>query len=601
MEMGLEMGLEEFRKKISEKIMLDEETISILYTALKQDVKAIMLRGPPGTGKTLLTVLIAELLGAEYVFYQCTTGTTEDDLLFKFVPSEETKSGIKIIYGPLPEALIKSQKKPVVLCLDEFDKTRPSADAMLLDFLQNCRVSVRIENEKNITGNKNNLIVFLTSNDEREFSEPLLRRVVSLKLSYLSPRDVYCILKNEFDEKITVLLTQIYSDTILAGLRKPATVQELKQLGNAIKILGDNADFAMLLRSYIIKYDDDWETFLQYIQSREPYQFANELNNFDNTSSNIVISAYESKEIEKKIEKEIEKKIEKRMPVKIPKLSWQRDVTFEQQTVETETEVEEVITEGCIIPSDVDHYDAAIKLFLPEPNESPAFLTGLGEFKKDYAILRCLTFEDLKTMVDQSVTSEKFLKDATVMIKFQLQAVDYIELIKLVKNQATIKYYSKDLIRFTYNDEVDIAVIPRQDTVDIEIVAKNSNIKTIKKIVNSVLAAQKNFVILKKSIKEFKKKAKEIDELIRKVSKDPHSTYCYYIPENIPPQYHEQIKQMVKQAFDKLKEASLLPYKTLEEDRISINNIDIPNSIKRWMREAREVQTDIEIRWIEED
>lgn len=108
----------------------------------------------------------------------------------------------KTILGPLPEALIKSREKLSILVLDEFDKTRPSAGALLLDFLQNCRVSVRISNEdKVIRGNPENLIVFLTSNEEREFSEPLLRRVIVINIPPLPTVTVFNIMLKYFDEK----------------------------------------------------------------------------------------------------------------------------------------------------------------------------------------------------------------------------------------------------------------------------------------------------------------------------------------------------------------------------------------------------------------
>ncbi|MCS7127626.1 MAG: hypothetical protein NZ953_04505, partial [Thaumarchaeota archaeon] len=191
------------------------------------------------------------------------------------LPSETTQSGVEKVLGPLPEALLRSREKVVVLVLDEYDKTRPSADALLLDFLQHARLSVRMSAEERIiTGRKENLIVFLTSNDEREFSEPLLRRCVTITIPHLSVQTIMQILqKHVDDENLVLLLTQLYIDTIQANLRKPATIQELLQLAEAIKALGAEADFTTLVRAFVIKYDDDFSRFTKYVASREPYQF----------------------------------------------------------------------------------------------------------------------------------------------------------------------------------------------------------------------------------------------------------------------------------------------------------------------------------------
>jgi len=265
---------------------VDRTTADLLEKIISNSRKAIMLRGPAGVGKTQLTLLISRYLNAEYIYYQCTYGTDEDMLLYKYVPSEHTKSGIKITLGPVPRALLVSQKRKVVLVLDEFDKTRPSADAMLLDLLQNYRLSLYLgdnDNETIVSGNPENLVIFLTSNDMREFSEPLLRRFVVITLNPLPTSVVYEMLKKRFKENIALLLAQVYDDTLKAGLRKPATIQELIQLGEVLES-GVNARLEDLIRMFIIKYDDDWAKFVQYISSREPYKFVQQGEGNDNIS-----------------------------------------------------------------------------------------------------------------------------------------------------------------------------------------------------------------------------------------------------------------------------------------------------------------------------
>lgn len=179
-------GVNDFICFVSQKLAIAQRTLATLYTAIAMRTP-VLLRGPPGTGKTELTRIVAEYLGAEYHYYQCTFGTTEDDLLYRYVPSENTKSGVRILEGVLPTALRASRNHLTVVVLDEFDKTRATTDAVLLDFLQNCRVSLRInEHEDMVQGCRENLVVFVVSNDEREFSEPLMRRLAVIKLERLT-------------------------------------------------------------------------------------------------------------------------------------------------------------------------------------------------------------------------------------------------------------------------------------------------------------------------------------------------------------------------------------------------------------------------------
>ncbi|MHA1632486.1 MAG: AAA family ATPase [Candidatus Freyarchaeota archaeon] len=362
--------LKEFLER--EGLFYPSHVVSVLYAglSLKTGFRAFLLRGPAGTGKTSLTEAIARIFNANYIFYQCTLGTSEDELLYKFIPSEETKSGIKMLLGPLPEAVKASREGPVVLVLDEFDKTRPSTDALLLDFLQTGRVSVRIdENETIIQGKRKNLIVFLTSNDERDFSEPLLRRVIQIKMPFMEPKVVYRILfEKTNDEKIATLLTQVYVDTINAGCRKPATVQELLQLAEAISVL-PNAEFNTLIRSFIIKDDEDWQRYVSYVQDREPYQWNQQTENEED-----IASAYKAEGepvFEESDESEqsttVSEVLSKVLPVRKPVID-----EVKPKEVREDKEVFALIEDN-----EKEAYTEVIKKFRPEPGDDPA---RLGKF-----------------------------------------------------------------------------------------------------------------------------------------------------------------------------------------------------------------------------
>ena len=229
--------------------------------------KAFIFEGPAGTGKTKITELMNEYIKivkghCEYLFFQCVYGTDENEIIYKIVP---TGGGFETIPGVLPSALEYSKTSPTIVTLDEFDKTRMSADALLLDYLQNGRISMIGRDSKTIYGNQDNLIVVLTSNAFREFSEPLLRRCIVVNFSQLSPSDVKKTLSTYFDNNISEVLTEIYINTINANLEKPATIQELIQLGDVLKYGYNKHEFRQYLRAYILKTEHDAEKYFEML------------------------------------------------------------------------------------------------------------------------------------------------------------------------------------------------------------------------------------------------------------------------------------------------------------------------------------------------
>ncbi|MGC8773285.1 MAG: AAA family ATPase [Conexivisphaera sp.] len=233
-------------------------------------VPAFLLRGPAGVGKTYLTKQISECLGGEYIFFQATLNTSEDDLLYKYVPDISTPAGVRITYGPLPKALQESRARTTVLAIDEFDKTRPSADALLLDYLQSARVSLYLGGEEDvIEGRKENLIVLLTSNDFREFSEPLMRRLITIDMKPLPPEEVERLLRERFsDEKIISVLMSIYRAGLRARLKKPVTLQELAQAGQMM-LSAPSVPINEVIYAFVAKDPEDF-TSLQEALERLP-------------------------------------------------------------------------------------------------------------------------------------------------------------------------------------------------------------------------------------------------------------------------------------------------------------------------------------------
>jgi|GEM_PF-1552692 len=141
-------------------------------------LSALLLDGPPGCGKTFLAKILAKRLGAKLVQFQFYPGCGKDDLILDTAMS---KNGERA-QGILITTMLMSQQRKVVLLLDELDKAQPSVDSFLLTFLNEGSLLVpQLGGE--FVANKENLLVVITKNDDRQAGTALLRRcrVVQMK------------------------------------------------------------------------------------------------------------------------------------------------------------------------------------------------------------------------------------------------------------------------------------------------------------------------------------------------------------------------------------------------------------------------------------
>jgi MoxR-like ATPase len=223
-------------------------------------VAGAFLNGSIGTGKTFLTEIVSRVIPSKYHFYQCFPGTREEELLLKMLPHEETISGIATYDGIMIEAVKSTYHNPhekVVLVLDEWDKTRPSADSFLLDFLQTGRIKYA---HYDLQADLSKLIIFLTLNMEREISEPLLRRLPVIDFSPLSPALVFKALKSTHPKHPFLFNVMVlYERSLQADLPKPATIQELRQFLDALTFLGSDADWDSLVFQFVTKTQENHE------------------------------------------------------------------------------------------------------------------------------------------------------------------------------------------------------------------------------------------------------------------------------------------------------------------------------------------------------
>ena len=133
--------------------------LSLMYKQAEAGsmIPCALLKGLPGAGKTSTAEAFALAVDANKYFYQCNPGTGFDQLIGQpnlgAVLRQDAAACISD--GILIQAAKAAMAgEDVVLILDEIDKASPEVDAYLVKFW-----------------------VFLTSNEERELSDALMRRV----------------------------------------------------------------------------------------------------------------------------------------------------------------------------------------------------------------------------------------------------------------------------------------------------------------------------------------------------------------------------------------------------------------------------------------
>ncbi|MCS7014469.1 MAG: hypothetical protein NZM05_12675, partial [Chloroherpetonaceae bacterium] len=128
-------------------------------------------------------------------------------------------------------------------------------------------------------------------NDEREISEPLLRRLPLIEFKPLPPLVVKKALElSHPNHPLIPSCVLLYEHTLVARLPKPATIQELRQLIDAADCLGENADWNELVFQFITKTRDAHEQ-LSLVQPSARYRSYEQLpvvdpNNYDSDNYN---------------------------------------------------------------------------------------------------------------------------------------------------------------------------------------------------------------------------------------------------------------------------------------------------------------------------
>ncbi len=251
--------------------------VSFLATKLG---KPVLVEGPAGVGKTELAKALARYLERTLVRLQCYEGLDEAKALYEWnyrkqllrIQTESDSTSWDDvqddIFGeefllPRPLMTAIASAEPVVLLIDEIDKTDQEFEAMLLELLSDFQISIpelgRIEA-------RTQPVVLLTSNNTRELTEALKRRCLYLWLDYPETEhelEIVRLHSPDLDETLARKLVEVVHQVRELDLKKPPSIAESIDWARALILLGaDDIDDEVFKQtmSVIVKHRTDLDT-----------------------------------------------------------------------------------------------------------------------------------------------------------------------------------------------------------------------------------------------------------------------------------------------------------------------------------------------------
>jgi MoxR-like ATPase len=256
-----------------------ESAALVSFLAVKLG-KPVLVEGPAGVGKTELAKALSRYLGRTLVRLQCYEGLDEAKALYEWnyrkqllrIQAESGEAGWEDVQGdifgeefllsrPLMTAI--ASPEPVVLLIDEIDKTDQEFEAMLLELLSDFQISIpelgRIEA-------RTHPVVLLTSNNTRELTEALKRRCLYLWLDYPGLEhelEIVRLHSPELAETVARKLVELVHEVRELDLKKPPSIAESIDWARALLLLGAediDADMFRETMSVIVKHRTDLDT-----------------------------------------------------------------------------------------------------------------------------------------------------------------------------------------------------------------------------------------------------------------------------------------------------------------------------------------------------
>ncbi|HHV35856.1 MAG TPA: MoxR family ATPase [Syntrophomonadaceae bacterium] len=284
-------SVEELHKKLNEcNYLTDRSVATVVYLAIRLQ-KPLLVEGPAGVGKTELAKVLASATNSRLIRLQCYEGLDESKALYEWnyqkqllclqVKQNQTKSWREakddiftpefLLRRPLLEAL--DSEEPVVLLIDEVDKSDEEFESFLLEILSDYQVTVP---EMGTIKAKRIPVAVLTSNNFRDFGDALKRRCIHLYLDYPTFERELEIVKLKVPGISQALAQQavLFIQTIRKqSLKKAPSIAETIDWAQALLTLGVqqiDSEIVNSTLSILLKYQSDIDKVLPKVSSLLP-------------------------------------------------------------------------------------------------------------------------------------------------------------------------------------------------------------------------------------------------------------------------------------------------------------------------------------------
>jgi MoxR-like ATPase len=276
----------EVRDGLREAGYLAGESAALVSYLAQRLGKPVLVEGPAGVGKTELAKALSRHTGRELIRLQCYEGLDESKALYEWnyrkqllsiqakaalrqpeaSPGAEAKAALDeeifsedfLLTRPLLQGI--ASEEPVVLLIDEIDKTDQEFEAMLLEVLSDFQISIPELGRIEATTMP---LVLLTSNNSRELTEALKRRCLYLWLDYPDVERELEIVKlhaPELDDGLARRLVEVVHMVRDLDLKKPPSIAESIDWARALLLIGaddiDRETFESTM-SIIVKHRTD--------------------------------------------------------------------------------------------------------------------------------------------------------------------------------------------------------------------------------------------------------------------------------------------------------------------------------------------------------